>query len=204
MFYEFIVKTELRNTQVRIIQDEDPVVILTVALVLLDELQEVSPQLLSEMNPLNTKTKSKEITVLLDEWIPGVEELMTQLNITNIAAKEIQHKITGLKKEVNSSKSSCFEINTFKLDKEVYGYAFQNKKIPQSNPPIKKRNDCGNFGMAFMEFYKTPSRYSPYSVSRFFLAAASKRSQATSRRSPFAVSRLPVPDGPPLLRRIRG
>ena len=73
--------------------------------------------LLSEMNPLNAKTKSKEIAILLDEYIPGVEELMTKLKKTSKAAKEMRREITDLKKEVNSSKAST--LHQLELEKKV-------------------------------------------------------------------------------------
>ena len=74
-------------------------------------------QLLSEMNPLNAKTKSKEIAALLDEYIPGVEELMTKLKKTSKAAKEMRSEIADLKKEVNSSKAST--LRQLELEKKV-------------------------------------------------------------------------------------
>ena len=74
-------------------------------------------QLLSEMNPLNAKAKSKEISALLDEYIPGVEELMTKLKKTSKAAKEMCREITDLKKEVNSSKAST--LRQLELEKKV-------------------------------------------------------------------------------------
>ena len=43
-------------------------------------------ELISEMNALNAKAKSKEFAALLDEYIPGVEELMTKLKKTSKAA----------------------------------------------------------------------------------------------------------------------
>lgn len=46
-------------------------------------------ELISEMNALNAKAKSKEIAELLDEYVPGVEELMTKLKKTSTAAKEM-------------------------------------------------------------------------------------------------------------------
>ena len=73
--------------------------------------------LLSEMNPQNAKTKSKEIAILLDEYIPGVEELMTKLKKTSKAAKEMRREITDLKKEVNSSKAST--LRQLELEKKV-------------------------------------------------------------------------------------
>ena len=74
-------------------------------------------QLLSEMNPLNAKTKSKEIAALLDEDIPGVEELMSKLKKTSKAAKEMRREIADLKKEVNSSKASA--LRQLELEKKV-------------------------------------------------------------------------------------
>ena len=74
-------------------------------------------QLLSEMNPLNAKTKAKEIAALLDEYIPGVEELMTKLKKTSKAAKEMHREIADLKKEVNSNKAST--LRQLELEKKV-------------------------------------------------------------------------------------
>ena len=74
-------------------------------------------QLLSEMNPLNAKTKSKEIAALLDEYIPGVEELMTKLKKTSKAAREMRREIADLKKAVNSSKAST--LRQLELEKKV-------------------------------------------------------------------------------------
>ena len=74
-------------------------------------------ELISEMNALNAKTKSKEIAALLDEYIPGVEELMTKLKKTSQAAKEMRREITDLKKEANSSKAST--LRQLELEKKV-------------------------------------------------------------------------------------
>ena len=74
-------------------------------------------ELISEMNALNAKAKSKEIAALLDEYIPGVEELMTKLKKTSKAAKEMRREITDLKKEVNSSKAST--LRQLELEKKV-------------------------------------------------------------------------------------
>ena len=61
--------------------------------------------------------KSKEIAALLDEYVPGVEELMTKLKKTSKAAKEMRREITDLKKEVNSSKTST--LRQLELEKKV-------------------------------------------------------------------------------------
>ena len=74
-------------------------------------------QLLSEMNPLNAKAKSKEIAALMDDYVPGVEELMTKLKKTSKAAREMRREIADLKKEVNSSKAST--LRQLELEKKV-------------------------------------------------------------------------------------
>lgn len=74
-------------------------------------------QLLSEMNAINAKAKSKEIAALLEDYIPGVEELMTKLKKTSLAAREMRSEIAKLKKEVNSSKSST--LRQLELEKKV-------------------------------------------------------------------------------------
>ena len=74
-------------------------------------------KLLSEMNAINAKAKSKEIATLLDDYIPGVEELMTKLKKTSLAAKEMRGEITELKKQVNSSKASA--LRQLELEKKV-------------------------------------------------------------------------------------
>ena len=74
-------------------------------------------QLLSEMNPINAKSKSKEVATLLEDYIPGVEELMTKLKKSSKACKELRAEIAGLKKEVNSSKVSA--LRQLELEKQV-------------------------------------------------------------------------------------
>ena len=74
-------------------------------------------ELISEMNALNAKAKSKEIAELLDEYVPGVEELMTKLKKTSKATKEMHREIADLKKEVNSSKAST--LRQLELEKKV-------------------------------------------------------------------------------------
>ena len=74
-------------------------------------------ELISEMNALNAKAKSKEIAALLDEYIPGVEELMTKLKKTSKAAREMRREIADLKKAVNSSKAST--LRQLELEKKV-------------------------------------------------------------------------------------
>ena len=74
-------------------------------------------QLISEMNPINAKAKSREIATLLEDYIPGVEELMTRLKKNGSAAKEMRREIAQLKKEVNNSKTSALHL--LELEKKV-------------------------------------------------------------------------------------
>ena len=74
-------------------------------------------QLLSEMNAINAKAKSKEISTLLEDYIPGVEELMTKLKKTSLAAREMRGEIANLKKTVDSSKGST--LRQLELEKQV-------------------------------------------------------------------------------------
>ena len=53
----------------------------------------------------------------MDEYVPGVEELMTKLKKTSTAAKEMRCEIAYLKKEVNSSKAST--LRQLELEKKV-------------------------------------------------------------------------------------
>ena len=74
-------------------------------------------QLIGEMNPINARAKSKEIGALLEEYIPGVEDLMTRLKKSGAAAKEMRREIVQLKAEVNSSKTSALHL--LELEKKV-------------------------------------------------------------------------------------
>ena len=53
----------------------------------------------------------------MDEYVPGVEELMTKLKKTSKAARQMCREITDLKKEVNSSKAST--LRQLELEKKV-------------------------------------------------------------------------------------
>lgn len=63
-------------------------------------------RLLSEVNPLNAKKKSAEIEALLEQYIPGVERMQTQMRKYDSAYRSLQAENAGLKKQVDSSKES--------------------------------------------------------------------------------------------------
>lgn len=63
-------------------------------------------KLLGEVNPLNAKKKSAEIEALLEQYIPGVERMQTQMRKYDSAYKALRAENAGLKKQVDSSKES--------------------------------------------------------------------------------------------------
>lgn len=69
-------------------------------------LEQKLKELLSSINPMNAKRVREEILKVLDEYIPGVAELMTKTKALKRSEKELLGEIAVLKKEVNSSKPS--------------------------------------------------------------------------------------------------
>ena len=63
-------------------------------------------KLLREIGPLNAKKKSAEIEALLEQYIPGVERMQTQMRKYDAAYKALRTENAGLKKQVDSSKES--------------------------------------------------------------------------------------------------
>ena len=63
-------------------------------------------KLLGEVNPLNARKKSAEIEALLEQYIPGVERMQTQMRKYDAAYKALRAENAGLKKQVDSSKES--------------------------------------------------------------------------------------------------
>lgn len=63
-------------------------------------------KLLGEVNHLNAKKKSAEIEALLEQYIPGVERMQTQMRKYDAAYKALRAENAGLKKQVDSSKES--------------------------------------------------------------------------------------------------
>ena len=63
-------------------------------------------KLLGEVNPLNAKKKSAEIEALLEQYIPGVERMQTQMRKYDAAYKALRAENAGLKKQVDSNKES--------------------------------------------------------------------------------------------------
>ena len=74
-------------------------------------------ELLGSINPMNAKRVREEILQILDEYIPGVAELMTKSKALKKAEKELNAEIAVLKKEANSSKPSVQRL--LELEKKV-------------------------------------------------------------------------------------
>lgn len=74
-------------------------------------------QLLSELTPLNAKKKAAEIAAILEEYIPGVEELMTKMKKANRAAKELRGELSQVKKELDGSRASV--LRQLELEQKV-------------------------------------------------------------------------------------
>lgn len=72
----------------------------------LNRQQDMLLHLLSEINPLNAKKKSAEIEALLEQYIPGVERMQTQLRKYDGAFKSLQAENAELKKKENNGRES--------------------------------------------------------------------------------------------------
>lgn len=72
----------------------------------LHRLEQKLRELLGSINPMNAKRVREEILQILDEYIPGVAELMTKTKALKKAEKELLGEIAVLKKEANGSKPS--------------------------------------------------------------------------------------------------
>ena len=74
-------------------------------------------ELLSGINPMNAKRVREEILKILDEYIPGVAELMTKTKALKQSEKELLGEIAVLKKEANASKPSVHRL--LELERKV-------------------------------------------------------------------------------------
>lgn len=74
-------------------------------------------ELLSSINAMNAKRVREEILKILDEYIPGVAELMTKTKALKKSEREMLGEIAMLKKEVNDSKPSVQRL--LELERKV-------------------------------------------------------------------------------------
>ena len=83
----------------------------------LNRLEKQLKDLLSSINAMNAKRVREEILKILDEYIPGVAELMTKTKALKKSEKEMLGEIAMLKKEVNDSKPSVQRL--LELERKV-------------------------------------------------------------------------------------
>ena len=83
----------------------------------LRRLEQTLRDLLGSINPMNAKRVREEILKILDEYIPGVAELMTKAKALKQAEKELKAEIAQLKKEADSNKPSVQRL--LELEKKV-------------------------------------------------------------------------------------
>ncbi len=83
----------------------------------LNRLEKKLKELLSSINAMNAKRVREEILKILDEYIPGVAELMTKTKALKKSEKEMLGEIAMLKKEVNDSKPSVQRL--LELERKV-------------------------------------------------------------------------------------
>jgi len=72
----------------------------------LNKQRELLLKLLSEINPLNARRKSAEIEQLLEQYIPGVEKMKTQLKKYSGAYKQLKAENAELEKKLDANKES--------------------------------------------------------------------------------------------------
>jgi len=72
----------------------------------LNKQRELLLKLLSEINPLNARRKSADIEQLLEQYIPGVEKMKTQLKKYSGAYKQLKAENAELEKKLDANKES--------------------------------------------------------------------------------------------------
>ena len=75
-------------------------------------------ELLTSINPMNAKRVREEILKILDDYIPGVAELITKTKALKKSEKELLGEIAVLKKEANASKPSVQRL--LDLERKVH------------------------------------------------------------------------------------
>ena len=98
----------------------------------LNKQREMLMSLLTEINPLNAKKKAAEIEALLDEYIPGVEQMKTKLKKYDTAYKTLKTEITELEKKLDDSKEST--LKKLEISRKLQEYE-ELKKAVENIPP---------------------------------------------------------------------
>lgn len=98
----------------------------------LNKQREMLMSLLTEINPLNAKKKVAEIEALLDEYIPGVEQMKTKLKKYDAAYKTLKTENAELEKKLDDSKEST--LKKLEISRKLQEYE-ELKKAVENIPP---------------------------------------------------------------------
>ena len=98
----------------------------------LNKQREMLMSLLTEINPLNAKKKVAEIEALLDEYIPGVEQMKTKLKKYDAAYKTLKTENAELEKKLDDSKEST--LKKLEVSRKLQEYE-ELKKAVENIPP---------------------------------------------------------------------
>ncbi len=98
----------------------------------LNKQREMLMSLLTEINPLNAKKKVAEIEALLDEYIPGVEQMKTKLKKYDTAYKTLKTENAELEKKLDDSKEST--LKKLEISHKLQEYE-ELKKAVENIPP---------------------------------------------------------------------
>ena len=98
----------------------------------LNKQREMLMNLLTEINPLNAKKKVAEIEALLDEYIPGVEQMKTKLKKYDAAYKTLKTENAELEKKLDDSKEST--LKKLEISRKLQEYE-ELKKAVENIPP---------------------------------------------------------------------
>ena len=98
----------------------------------LNKQREMLMSLLTEINPLNAKKKVAEIEALLDEYIPGVEQMKTKLKKYDAAYKTLKTENAELEKKLDDTKEST--LKKLEISHKLQEYE-ELRKTGENIPP---------------------------------------------------------------------
>jgi len=90
--------------------------------------------LLTEINPLNAKKKVAKIEALLDEYIPGVEQMKTKLKKYDAAYKTLKTEKAELEKKLDESKEGT--LKKLEISRRLQEYEELRKTVENIPPEI--------------------------------------------------------------------
>lgn len=102
----------------------------------LNKQREMLMNLLTDINALNAKKKAAEIEALLDEYIPGVEQMKTKLRKYDTAYKVLKTEIAELEKKLDDSKEST--LKKLEISRKLQELEELKKTVDNIPPEILK------------------------------------------------------------------